>query len=210
MFSKITHTYSASFQAQESFFSLLSMDGNGQTLKLSSSMQCWNTWNCYPLSTLLSNALPQANLHNWMVQIVWNNSQMLPSSLQCVTYSALQEKIKTIAKFKPQLKYKVSSGNTFHNISPIKSPGNIQKKILNTSYTLKQVWTKKKKKHKQGSLKNEIAKQERDGQIKNIHLENGIQLLKSAETQKLFFLLWDTEKLQIEYTRFFTLSYFVC
>lgn len=125
MFSKITHTYSASFQAQESFFSLLSMDGNGQTLKLSSSMQCWNTWNCYPLSTLLSNALPQANLHNWMVQIVWNNSQMLPSSLQCVTYSALQEKIKTIAKFKPQLKYKVSSGNTFHNISPIKSPGNI-------------------------------------------------------------------------------------
>lgn len=145
MFSKITHTYSASFQAQESFFSLLSMDGNGQTLKLSSSMQCWNTWNCYPLSTLLSNALPQANLHNWMVQIVWNNSQMLPSSLQCVTYSALQEKIKTIAKFKPQLKYKVSSGNTFHNISPVKSPGNIQKKILNTSYTLKQVWTKKKK-----------------------------------------------------------------
>lgn len=112
-------------------------------LKLPSSMQFWNTWNCYPLSTLLSNAPPQAKPHNQMVQVAWNNSQMLPSSLQCVTYSALQEKIKTIAKFKPQLKYKASAGNTFHNISPIKSLGNIQKKILNTSYMLKYVWTKK-------------------------------------------------------------------
>lgn len=94
-------------------------------------------WNHYR-DTLPSNALPQVNSANWMAEtlkILWDIPFFLP--LCHVLYC------KATDKFKPQLKYKISPGNTAHNSSPPKSPVNISK-VLNTSYVLECTFGRKK------------------------------------------------------------------